>query len=68
MRVKIKDKIYDANEEALMLIFDDDEELSKVIDNLQNMGKTNGVRKYLTYPDTMGIEEVRSFMKIDIIK
>jgi hypothetical protein len=65
MRVKIGNKIIDANDEPIMLIFEDDNELLGVINNLVNMGKNEGkIRKYMTYPDNMDIDDVKQFMVI----
>lgn len=65
MRVKIGDKIIDGNDEPIMLIFENDNELLGVINNLVNMGKNEGnIRKYVTYPDSMDKNEVKQFMVI----
>ena len=65
MRVKIGDKITDANDEPIMLVFKNDDELLSVINNLVNMGKNEGnVRKYVTYPDDMDRDVVKQFMSI----
>jgi hypothetical protein len=65
MRVKIGNKIIDANDEPIMLIFENDNELLGVINNLVNMGKNEGnIRKYVTYPDSMDENEVKQFMII----
>ena len=65
MRVRIGNKIIDANNEPIMLIFENDDELLCVTNNLTNMGKNEGnIRKYVTYPDNMSVDEVKEFMVI----
>lgn len=63
MKVKIGDKIYDANEEPIMLIFGTDEERLVVANHIKYM--QDGARKYCTYPDTMDHELIRDFMKTE---
>jgi hypothetical protein len=63
MKVKIGDKIYDANEEPVMLIFESDIQRIAVGQHLINM--PDGGRKYCMYPDSMDHEVVRDFMKTD---
>ena len=62
MKVKIGDKIVDANDEPVMLIFEDEEELVTVGQHITNM--LPEARKYCMYPDDMTNEEVRKFMMI----
>lgn len=56
MRVKIGDKIYDSNNEAIMIIFDEGEK-----ELISNMAETS--MKYLSYPKSMSVEEATEFMK-----
>ncbi|MEK6829502.1 MAG: hypothetical protein AABY15_05195 [Nanoarchaeota archaeon] len=58
MKVKIGDKIYDANEEPIMLILNDADK-----NNIANMHSDK--YKYAAFPDEMDIEEVKEFMKLD---
>ncbi len=62
MKVKIKNKIYDTNDEAVMLIFENSDERKKLISKLRNMMMSN--KKYCMYPDgEYNIEEIKKFMK-----
>lgn len=57
MKVKIGNKVIDSEDEPILIILD-------------NQGKENiasmlpGATKYMSYPDTMAIEEAEEFMKI----
>lgn len=66
MKIKIGDKIIDSEDQPIMLIFENDEQLSKVASNLSNMGTNPGnIRKYTEYNEkTLSVEEVKEFMKI----
>ena len=64
MRIKIGDKIIDANDEPVLIIFDDDKERQKVIANLKNMPDKKGLRKYCTFPSGMSVETVKQFMQL----
>jgi len=65
MKVKIGNKIHDANEEPILLIFENDVERYKTLFNISQMPDKSGVRKYLIYPDDIYTEdEARDFMKI----
>lgn len=57
MKVKIKDAIYDSNEEPIMLILEDADK-----SNIGNM--IEAATKYCSYPDHMGEKEIEDFMKI----
>lgn len=57
MKVKIGDTIYDANQQPIMLIFDDSDK-----NNIANMHPDK--YKYAAFPDKMDIEEVKEFMKL----
>jgi len=58
MIVKIGDKVYDAEEEPIMLILSDSDK-----ENLANMHSDKN--KFITFPEGMDIKEVREFMKIE---
>jgi hypothetical protein len=60
MKVKIKDKIYDSNEEPIMIILSEDDK-----NNINNM--TYEANKYLSYPENMTEEEAINFMKTEDI-
>ena len=69
MRVKIKDKIYDANEEPIMLIFDSDKERIRIAEQIRNM--IYGATKYCIFPSTEewtknNYANIHKFMKIKI--
>lgn len=57
MKVKIGNKVYDANEEPVMLILDDVDKK-----NISNMHPDKN--KFVAFPDGMDIDKVREFMKI----
>lgn len=58
MKVKIGDKVYDANEEPIMLILNDSDK-----SNIANMHPDN--YKYVAFPDKMDIADVKQFMKLE---
>jgi hypothetical protein len=57
MKVKIGDKVYDANKEPIMLILDEADK-----NNIANMHTDN--YKYTAFPSEMNIDEVKNFMKL----
>ena len=57
MKVKIGDKIYDSNEEPVMIILSEDDKK-----NIGNM--VPQATKYCSFPDTCDIEKIKEFMKI----
>ena len=64
MKVKIGDKIVNANDEPIMLIFDNSEERLTVANHLKNMPDDN--LKYCMFNDsTISREEVKKFMKTE---
>lgn len=58
MKVKIGDKIYDGNDEPVMVILS-----KKDRENIEQMPDSS--TKYCSYPEGMPEEEARSFMKIE---
>ena len=58
MKVKIGNKIYDSNEEPIMLILNDGDK-----SNIANMHTDK--YKYVSFPDLMSIEDVKEFMKLE---
>jgi hypothetical protein len=58
MKVKIRDKIYDASEEPVLLILTQEDKK-----NIENMS-TNAT-KYCAFPDNTSLEVVKEFMKIE---
>lgn len=56
MKVKIGNKIFDSNEEPIMLILDDQDK-----ENISNMSKE--AHKFCSYPDTINVEDIKMFMK-----
>lgn len=62
MKIKIKDQIIDPSVEPILLIFDNDFDRKKHIENLSSMKCSDGVRKYLCCPENMTEDEVREFM------
>ncbi len=62
MKIKIGDKIIDANDEPIMLIFENDMQRISVGQHLLNM--EDGSHKYCIFPETMDENSVREFMKI----
>jgi len=67
MKVKIKDKVYNADDEPIMLIFENDEERIQVIKHLTDMEFNPGkIRKYCMYNEkqySTGV--IREFMRLD---
>lgn len=57
MKIKIGDKIYDSNEEMIMLILDENDK-----ENISNMSKEE--TKYCSYPENTEFEEVVQFMEV----
>lgn len=55
MLVKINDKIYDSNEEPILLVLEDFEK-----DHIANMGDQ---KKYCSFPEDYDIEKIKEFMK-----
>lgn len=64
MKVKIKNKIYSANDEPIMIIFDNDNERQVFVNQINNMPYKDGKRKYCIYPDTQPLDDVKKFMGI----
>jgi hypothetical protein len=62
MKIKVGDKIIDANEEPIMLIFENEMEKLAVGQHLINM--IEGARRYCMFPLGMDEDKVREFMKI----
>jgi len=63
MKVKIGDKICDANEEPIMLIFENEMQKISVAQHLTNMPEE--ARRYCMFPDDMNQDVIKEFMKID---
>jgi len=57
MKVKIKDKIYDSNNEPIMIILSDEDK-----QNISNM--LLECTKYCSFPENMNEETIKDFMKI----
>lgn len=57
MKVKIKDKIYDSNEQPIMVILNKEDKF-----NISHMSKRNS--KYCSFPRFWNINEVKKFMKV----
>lgn len=51
MKVVIRDKVYDADKEPIMIIFSSDKERLSVIKDLSDMAAKEGERGYVMYPD-----------------
>ena len=58
MKVKIGEKIYDSNDEPIMIILGDDDKY-----NIEHMDPD--CSNYCSYPDTMSEEKTLEFMKKD---
>ncbi len=61
MKIKIGDKIFDPNDEPIMLILD-----KKDKENISNM--LPEATKYCAFPDGYDIDAVKKFMKTDTVK
>lgn len=58
MKIKIGDKIYDSEHEPIMVILNDVDK-----NNIKNMLPT--ATKYCSFPDTIPLDKIKEFMKID---
>ena len=58
MKVKIGDRVYDANEEPIMVILTEQDKV-----NILNM--IPEATKYCVFPDTVDTELIKEFMKTD---
>ncbi len=56
MKVKVGDKVYDSNEEPILLVMSVDDKV-----NIMNMPKE--ATKYCSFPDSMTVEEGMKWMK-----
>jgi hypothetical protein len=56
MKVKIGNTIYDAEEEPIMIILDEDDKI--------NISKMETARKYCVYPDDYDTEKIKEFMEL----
>lgn len=64
MKVKIGQKIYDSENQPIMLIFEDDDDRKRHAKNILNMPDANKTRKYCLFKtDDYNTEE-----KLEIIK
>jgi hypothetical protein len=61
MKVKIGDKIVDANDEPIMLIFESDMQRISVGQHLLNMKE--GALRYCMFPEGIDESIIREFMK-----
>ena len=59
MKVKIKDIIYDANEEPIMLILTDEDKM-----HIANMDRD--CTKFCAFPDDTETEKIEEFMKVRV--
>jgi len=60
MKVKIGNKIIDANDEPIMLIFNDDKEKHIISNHLKNM--PDKMLHYCMYPNNMNERDIKYFM------
>ncbi len=56
MKVKIGEKLYDSNEEPILIVLSEDDK-----DNIKNMSPE--ATKYCSFPDTYDLEKIKEFMK-----
>jgi len=61
MKVKVRNILIDSEKEPIMIIFEDDSERKKMIENLSNMEDRDGQRYYMIYPDETPSEEIDKF-------
>jgi hypothetical protein len=62
MKVKIDNQIFDANEQPIALIFEDNENIEKTIENMGQM-INNDSKVYCIYPKGMDVKEIKEFIK-----
>jgi len=60
MKVKIGNKIYDADKEPIMIIFGSEEEKSLLASNISNMA--SDTRKYCEFPNGFSEDAILVFM------
>ena len=65
MKLKIDNKIIDANIEPIMLVFEN--ELEKIVVGQHILNMFEGNLKYCMFPENMNDNDVREFMKISSI-
>lgn len=58
MKVKVGNKIYDSNDEPIMIILDDQDK-----ENIAKMHKDK--KKFISYPSKMKVDEIRNWAKDD---
>lgn len=58
MKVKVGNKIYDSNEEPIMIILDDTDK-----ENISKMHKDK--YKFISYPSDMKVDDVKSWIKTE---
>lgn len=63
MKVKIGNKIHDAEEEPIMIIFNSEEEKAGIAVQLTDMQP--GLTKYCMYPDSFSENDIKEFMVDD---
>lgn len=64
MKVKIGDQIFDANEEPIMIIFEDDQERISAGNQISNMADGGGIRKFVQFPTDTHVNDIVQFMKL----
>ena len=66
MKIKIGNKIFDSNEEPVLLIFENDDDRIQHGKKILNMAETSNevVRKYCAFPKKKDVNEILDFMKI----
>jgi hypothetical protein len=57
MKVKIGEKVYDANEVPILIVLSEDDK-----ENIKNMSPD--ATKYCCFPDTYDLTKIKDFMKI----
>ena len=64
MFVKIEGRLYNSEEQPILLIFSDDNSRKEVATHLSNMEDKNAIRKYLSAPSGFGEDRLRELLNL----
>ncbi len=64
MQVKIGNSVHCSSSEPIMVLFKNNDEVKRIIKNLENMLEVDNYnkRKYIEFPDHIEIDEIKTFM------
>jgi hypothetical protein len=58
MKIYVGEKLIDSDQEAVVLVFDNDDQRKKHAENLAQMEPKEGRRVYAVYPDDMAVNDI----------